>query len=97
MRPRNDIDEINIITQLRDSGTRYDCVQKGRQYLRVQSKEARLVLIDLNPLTGLIEALRWMVISGYTPSFEPIGLGIVTTLALASKGSELALETDYTE
>src|SRR4051794_29661278 len=30
------------------------------------------VLVDLNPLTGLIETLRWMVIAGYSPSFEPI-------------------------
>ena len=44
------------------------------------------VLIGLNPLTGLIEALRWMVISGYTPSFEPIGLGLVTTAVLAVAG-----------
>ena len=44
------------------------------------------VLIGLNPLTGLIEALRWMVISGYTPSFEPIGLGLATTAVLAVAG-----------
>ena len=44
------------------------------------------VLIDLNPLTGLIEALRWMVISGYTPSFEPIGVGLVITAVLAVSG-----------
>jgi lipopolysaccharide transport system permease protein len=44
------------------------------------------ILIGLNPLTGLIEALRWMVISGYTPSFEPIGLGLATTAVLAVTG-----------
>ena len=44
------------------------------------------ILIGLNPLTGLIEALRWMVISGYTPSFEPIGLGLATTAVLAVAG-----------
>jgi lipopolysaccharide transport system permease protein len=44
------------------------------------------ILIDLNPLTGLMEALRWMVISGYTPSFEPIGLGLLTTALLAVAG-----------
>jgi hypothetical protein len=27
-----------------------------------------------------------MVIAGYTPSFEPIGLGLVTTAALATAG-----------
>jgi lipopolysaccharide transport system permease protein len=37
------------------------------------------ILIDLNPLTGLIEAFRWALIAGYTPSFEPIGVSIVVT------------------
>jgi lipopolysaccharide transport system permease protein len=36
-------------------------------------------LVDLNPLTGLIEAWRWMVISGYVPSFEPIAVSLVET------------------
>jgi len=41
-------------------------------------------LVGLNPLTGLIEALRWMVISGYQPSFEPIAvsLGLTPLLVL---------------
>jgi len=36
-------------------------------------------LVDLNPLTGLMEAWRWMVISGYVPSFEPIGISLAET------------------
>jgi lipopolysaccharide transport system permease protein len=36
-------------------------------------------ILALNPLTGLIEAWRWMVLSGYVPSFEPIGVSLVLT------------------
>jgi lipopolysaccharide transport system permease protein len=36
-------------------------------------------LLDLNPLTGLIEAWRWMVLADYVPSFEPIGVSLVLT------------------
>jgi lipopolysaccharide transport system permease protein len=44
------------------------------------------VIVDLNPLTGVIEALRWMMLSGYHPAFEPIGVSLVGTLALAVGG-----------
>jgi ABC-type polysaccharide/polyol phosphate export permease len=37
------------------------------------------IIVDLNPLTGIIEAWRWMVLSGYVPSFEPIGVSLVVT------------------
>ena len=37
------------------------------------------IIVDLNPLTGLIEAWRWMVLSGYVPSFEPIGVSLAIT------------------
>jgi lipopolysaccharide transport system permease protein len=43
-------------------------------------------LVDLNPLTGMIEAWRWMVISGYIPSFEPIGISFVETALLIAIG-----------
>jgi lipopolysaccharide transport system permease protein len=36
-------------------------------------------LLDLNPLTGLIEAWRWMILDGYIPSFEPIGVSLLAT------------------
>jgi lipopolysaccharide transport system permease protein len=44
------------------------------------------VLVDLNPLTGVIEGMRWMVLSGYQPSFEPIGVSLAATAAIASVG-----------
>ena len=37
------------------------------------------VIVGLNPLTGVIEVSRWMVLSGYTPSFEPIAVSLVLT------------------
>jgi lipopolysaccharide transport system permease protein len=36
-------------------------------------------ILDLNPLTGLMEAWRWMVLTDYVPSFEPILVSLVLT------------------
>ncbi len=40
-------------------------------------------IVELNPLTGLIETMRWMVLSGYQPELGPIllalGITVVTT------------------
>ena len=44
------------------------------------------VIVDLNPLTGLIEAWRWMVLSGYVPSFEPIGVSLALTPLIVLAG-----------
>jgi lipopolysaccharide transport system permease protein len=44
------------------------------------------VLVDLNPLTGLVEGWRWMVISGYAPSFEPIAASLMETAILVTVG-----------
>jgi lipopolysaccharide transport system permease protein len=44
------------------------------------------VIVDLNPLTGLIEAWRWMVLSGYVPSFEPIGVSLILTPLIVLAG-----------
>jgi lipopolysaccharide transport system permease protein len=43
-------------------------------------------LIDLNPVTGVIETFRWMMLAGYEPSFEPIGVSLVMTTVLALGG-----------
>jgi lipopolysaccharide transport system permease protein len=43
-------------------------------------------LVDLNPLTGVMEGVRWMMLSGYVPSFEPIGVSLAATAALAVGG-----------
>lgn len=43
-------------------------------------------LVDLNPLTGVMEAWRWMVLDGYQPSFEPIGVSLVLTPVIAAIG-----------
>jgi lipopolysaccharide transport system permease protein len=44
------------------------------------------VLVDLNPLTGLMEAMRWALIDGYSPSFEPIGISLVMTAVIPVGG-----------
>lgn len=36
-------------------------------------------VIDVNPLTGILEACRWLMLSGYHPSFLAIGLSLITT------------------
>ena len=41
------------------------------------------LLVELNPLTGLIEAWRWMMLSGYYPSFGPIAVSVVATPVIA--------------
>jgi lipopolysaccharide transport system permease protein len=44
------------------------------------------LLVDLNPLTGLIEAWRWMVLSGYYPSFGSIAVSLAATPIIAVCG-----------
>jgi lipopolysaccharide transport system permease protein len=36
-------------------------------------------LVELNPLTGLIEAVRWMTISDYSVGARPIVISLVMT------------------
>jgi lipopolysaccharide transport system permease protein len=43
-------------------------------------------LLDLNPLTGIIEAWRWMMLSGYFPSVEPIIVSLVATPVVIAAG-----------
>jgi ABC-type polysaccharide/polyol phosphate export permease len=47
------------------------------------------VLVSLNPLTGIIEATRWMMLSGYQPSVEPILASLGATAVIALFGSWL--------
>jgi lipopolysaccharide transport system permease protein len=58
------------------------------------SAKARLI-IELNPLTGVLEGWRWMMISGYSPSLEPIlvSLGMTGLLAVAGWRIFTRLET----
>ena len=44
------------------------------------------LLVDLNPLTGLIEAFRWMLLSDYQPSFEPVGISLIATTLIVIVG-----------
>jgi homopolymeric O-antigen transport system permease protein len=42
--------------------------------------------VELNPLTGVIEAMRWMLLAGYSPAPEAIGLGAATTVLAIAMG-----------
>jgi ABC-type polysaccharide/polyol phosphate export permease len=46
-------------------------------------------IVYLNPLTGIIEASRWMVLSGYQPSVGPILVSLGLTLVVAIAGWQL--------
>lgn len=39
-------------------------------------------LVELNPLTGVLEGLRWMVLSGYEASLTPVVFSVAGTLLL---------------
>jgi lipopolysaccharide transport system permease protein len=43
-------------------------------------------LVELNPLAGVIEAFRWMVLSGYAPGIEPILVSLAITAFFATVG-----------
>ncbi len=43
-------------------------------------------LVELNPLTGVMEAWRGLVISGYHPRPGPIAVALVETVVLAAAG-----------
>jgi ABC-type polysaccharide/polyol phosphate export permease len=43
-------------------------------------------LLGLNPLTGVMEAARWMVLSEYQPDIEPIAISLAATVLLALAG-----------
>lgn len=46
-------------------------------------------LVDFNPITGVIEASRWMMLSGYECSIEPIVLSLASTGLLLVGGWQL--------
>jgi lipopolysaccharide transport system permease protein len=43
-------------------------------------------LVEINPLTGLVEASRWMLVAGYSPSVRAIAISLVMTPLLAVAG-----------
>jgi lipopolysaccharide transport system permease protein len=46
-------------------------------------------LLGLNPLTGVMEGARWMVLSGYQPDIEPIVISLAATALLVVAGWRL--------
>jgi lipopolysaccharide transport system permease protein len=51
-----------------------------------QLSEVVRAIVYLNPLTGVIEAWRWMVLSDYESSFEPIAISLVMTVLIVTGG-----------
>ena len=43
-------------------------------------------IVELNPLTGLIETFRWIMLSGYSPSSGAIIAAVVETSVLVVVG-----------
>lgn len=43
-------------------------------------------IVGINPLTGIIESLRWMMLDGYSPSVEPILVSLTLTPLIAWAG-----------
>lgn len=46
-------------------------------------------IVELNPMTGLIECFRWMMLAGYEPSVRAIALGLVITVGVGFCGWRL--------
>jgi lipopolysaccharide transport system permease protein len=43
-------------------------------------------IVELNPLTGLMEVMRWILLSGYQPSGTPIAISLGLTVVLCVAG-----------
>ena len=43
-------------------------------------------IVELNPLTGLIESWRWMLLSGYSPHLPAVAIALVVTAVTAVMG-----------
>jgi lipopolysaccharide transport system permease protein len=55
-------------------------------YSVAQLSDVVRAIVYLNPLTGVIEAWRWMLLSGYEATFEPIAISLVMTTLLVAGG-----------
>ena len=53
-------------------------------------------LIDLNPLTGILEACRWMLIGSYRPSVVAICVSVVATVTVLTLGCEVFARLETT-
>ena len=58
-------------------------------YSLAQLSSTVRAIVYLNPLTGVIEASRWMVLSGYQPSVGPILISLAATMVIAIAGWQL--------
>ena len=61
---------------------------RGRPRTAGHIAGARVVrkIVELNPLTGLIETVRWMMLSGYLPSAGAVLAAVVETAVVVVVG-----------
>lgn len=43
-------------------------------------------VVEVNPLTGLLESMRWIVLAGYRPEIAPVAISLALTTILAIAG-----------
>jgi lipopolysaccharide transport system permease protein len=43
-------------------------------------------IVEINPLTGLMEVMRWTMLSGYRPDLTPIFIAVALTVVLTGSG-----------
>ena len=53
-------------------------------------------IVELNPLTGVIEGLRWMMLSNFEVPIEPIAISLVLTALLLVGGWRLFTRLETT-
>lgn len=53
-------------------------------------------VVELNPLTGVIETIRWMMLSGYRPTIPPILISVALTTFIAVSGWRLFARRETT-
>jgi lipopolysaccharide transport system permease protein len=55
-------------------------------YSVAQLSEIVRAIVYVNPMTGVIESWRWMVLAGYEVSFEPVAIALAMTAVLVPLG-----------
>lgn len=53
-------------------------------------------VVEINPLTGLIETVRWMMLSGYSPTLGPVLLSLAVSAVLVVTGWRLFTRRETT-
>jgi lipopolysaccharide transport system permease protein len=54
------------------------------------------VVLEFNPITGILEAFRWAMIAGYHPSVPAIGVSLVATAVILTVSWQLFTRLETT-